>query len=167
MLNSTYQNEHESKIHRNKQKAGIVDTIFSLLLASIIVGPNCSNFIGWSFLPQSLALPKQTLQQWREWWQKSQTDQQEWALPEGDVQIQNWINYPDLAGHSTLEHLQSIAMSHLLYADDGSELSALSSTRMTVFSRYRNSTKEIAPVLRRDDPMIRSHSYAKQAASKD
>lgn len=80
--------------------------------------------------------------------------------------VQIWINNPDFVGHPKLEYLQSVVMNHFLDAGDGRGASDPSSTRVMVFSHYRDSAEEIARVLRRNDPMIRPHVFVGQASSK-
>ena len=80
--------------------------------------------------------------------------------------VQIWINNPDFVGHPKLEYLQSVVMNHFLDAGDGRGASDPSSTRVMVFSHYRDSAEEIARVLKRNDPMIRPHVFVGQASSK-
>ena len=80
--------------------------------------------------------------------------------------VQIWINSPDFVGHPKLEYLQSVVMNHFLDAGDGRGASDPSSTRVMVFSHYRDSAEEIARVLKRNDPMIRPHVFVGQASSK-
>lgn len=80
--------------------------------------------------------------------------------------VQIWINNPNFVGHPKLEYLQSVVMNHFLDAGDGRGASDPSSTRIMVFSHYRDSAEEIARVLKRNDPMIRPHVFVGQASSK-
>lgn len=80
--------------------------------------------------------------------------------------VQIWINNPDFVGHPKLEYLQSVVMNHFLDAGDGRGASDPSSTRVMVFSHFRDSAEEIARVLKRNDPMIRPHVFVGQANSK-
>ena len=80
--------------------------------------------------------------------------------------VQIWINNTDFVGHPKLEYLQSVVMNHFLDAGDGRGASDPSSTRVMVFSHYRDSAEEIARVLKRNDPMIRPHVFVGQASSK-
>ena len=80
--------------------------------------------------------------------------------------VQIWINNPDFVGHPKLEYLQSVVMNHFLDAGDGRGASDPSSTRVMIFSHYRDSAEEIARVLKRNDPMIRPHVFVGQASSK-
>ena len=80
--------------------------------------------------------------------------------------VQIWINNPHFVGHPKLEYLQSVVMNHFLDAGDGRGASDPSSTRVMVFSHYRDSAEEIARVLKRNDPMIRPHVFVGQASSK-
>lgn len=80
--------------------------------------------------------------------------------------VQIWINNPDFVGHPKLEYLQSVIMNHFLDAGDGRGASDPSSTRVMVFSHYRDSAEEIARVLKRNEPMIRPHVFVGQASSK-
>ena len=80
--------------------------------------------------------------------------------------VQIWINNPDFVGHPKLEYLQSVVMNHFLDAGDGRGATDPSSTRVMVFSHYRDSAEEIARVLKRNEPMIRPHVFVGQANSK-
>lgn len=80
--------------------------------------------------------------------------------------VQIWINNPDFVGHPKLDYLQSVVMNHFLDAGDGRGASDPSSTRVMVFSHYRDSAEEIARVLKRNEPMIRPHVFVGQASSK-
>lgn len=80
--------------------------------------------------------------------------------------VQIWINNPDFVGHPKLEYLQSVVMNHFLDAGDGRGASDPSSTRIMIFSHYRDSAEEIARVLKRNEPMIRPHVFVGQASSK-
>ncbi|MCJ1451891.1 3'-5' DNA helicase [Mycoblastus sanguinarius] len=80
--------------------------------------------------------------------------------------VQIWINNPDFVGHPKLEYLQSVVMNHFLDAGDGRGASDPSSTRIMVFSHYRDSAEEISRVLKRNEPMIRPHVFVGQANSK-
>ncbi len=80
--------------------------------------------------------------------------------------VQIWINNQDFVGHPKLEYLQSVIMNHFLDAGDGRGASDPSSTRVMVFSHYRDSAEEIARVLKRNEPMIRPHVFVGQATSK-
>ena len=80
--------------------------------------------------------------------------------------VQIWINTPDFVGHPKLDYLQSVVMNHFLDAGEGRGASDPSSTRIMVFSHYRDSAEEIARVLKRNDPMIRPHVFVGQASTK-
>lgn len=80
--------------------------------------------------------------------------------------VQSWINNPDFVGHPKLEYLQNVVMNHFLDAGNGIGASDPSSTRVMVFSHYRDSAEEIARVLKRNEPMIRPHVFVGQASSK-
>ena len=80
--------------------------------------------------------------------------------------VQIWINTPDFVGHPKLEYLQSVVMNHFLDAGEGRGASDPSSTRIMVFSHYRDSAEEIARVLKRNSPMIRPHVFVGQASTK-
>ena len=80
--------------------------------------------------------------------------------------VQIWINTPDFVGHPKLEYLQSVVMNHFLDAGEGRGASDPSSTRVMVFSHYRDSAEEIARVLKRNGPMTRPHVFVGQASTK-
>ena len=81
--------------------------------------------------------------------------------------MQIWINTPDFVGHPKLDYLQSVVMNHFLDAGEGRGASDPSSTRIMVFSHYRDSAEEIARVLKRSEPMIRPHVFVGQSSTKD
>ncbi|KAL8730783.1 MAG: hypothetical protein Q9166_003853 [cf. Caloplaca sp. 2 TL-2023] len=80
--------------------------------------------------------------------------------------VQVWINNPDFIGHPKLEYLQRVVMNHFLDAGEGRGASAPSSTRIIVFTHYRDSAEEIARVLKRNEPMVRPRVFVGQANSK-
>ncbi|KAL9130828.1 MAG: hypothetical protein Q9217_001080 [Psora testacea] len=80
--------------------------------------------------------------------------------------VQIWINTTDFVGHPKLEYLQSVVLNHFLDAGEGRGASDPSSTRIMVFSHYRDSAEEIARVLERNGPMVRPHVFVGQASTK-
>ena len=80
--------------------------------------------------------------------------------------VQLWINTPDFLGHPKLEYLQSVVMNHFLDAGEGRGPIDPSSTRIMIFSHYRDSAEEIARVLRRNEPMVRPHVFVGQSNTK-
>lgn len=80
--------------------------------------------------------------------------------------IQIWINTADFIGHPKLEYLQDVVMNHFLDAGEGRGVSAPSGTRIMVFAHYRDSAEEIARILKRNEPMVRSHVFVGQATSR-
>ena len=80
--------------------------------------------------------------------------------------VQLWINTPDFLGHPKLEYLQSVVMNHFLDAGEGRGPTDPSSTRIMIFSHYRDSAEEIARVLRRNEPMVRPHVFVGQSNTK-
>ncbi|MCJ1284907.1 3'-5' DNA helicase [Xylographa opegraphella] len=85
------------------------------------------------------------------------------------TRVGTWISDKDFIGHPKLDHLRSVVLNHFLDAGDGRGVIPgipPASTRIMVFSHYRDSAEEIARVLRRDGPMIRPHVFVGQANSK-
>ena len=81
--------------------------------------------------------------------------------------MQSWINNSGFVGHPKLEYLQSVVMNHFLDAGEGRGESDPSSTRIMVFSHYRDSAEEIARVLKRNEPMIRPSVFVGQSSTKN
>ena len=79
--------------------------------------------------------------------------------------VQIWINTPDFIGHPKLEYLQQVVLNHFLDAGEGLGASDPSSTRIMVFSHYRDSAEEIVRILSQKQPMIRPHVFVGQAVS--
>ncbi|KAL9104405.1 MAG: hypothetical protein Q9163_000663, partial [Psora crenata] len=80
--------------------------------------------------------------------------------------VRIWMRTPDFVGHPKLEYLQRVVMNHFLDAGEGRGASDQSSTRIMIFSHYRDSAEEIARVLKRDDTMIRPHVFVGQASTR-
>ncbi|KAF1989602.1 P-loop containing nucleoside triphosphate hydrolase protein [Aulographum hederae CBS 113979] len=83
------------------------------------------------------------------------------------VRLKGWISNPDFIGHPKLEYLRSVIMNHFLDAGDGKHDQAPSSTRVMVFTHWRDSAEEIVAILNRDQPMVRPHVFVGQATSKN
>jgi ATP-dependent DNA helicase MPH1 len=83
-------------------------------------------------------------------------------------QILTWINKDDFVGHPKLTFLCDTILNHFLDAGEGRlpENAAPSSTRVIVFSEYRDSAEDIVRVLNRHQPMIRASVFVGQADSK-
>jgi ATP-dependent DNA helicase MPH1 len=83
-------------------------------------------------------------------------------------QMEAWMNKEDFMGHPKLTYLCDTILNHLLDAGDGrlAEGAVPSSTRVIVFSEYRDSAQEICNVLKRHKPMIRPSVFVGQADSK-
>ena len=79
--------------------------------------------------------------------------------------VQVWINSPDFIGHPKLEYVQTVVLNHFLDAGEGRGATDPASTRIMVFSHFRDSAEHIVRVLERNSPMIRPHVFVGQAAS--
>jgi len=82
--------------------------------------------------------------------------------------IQSWINKVDFIGHPKLTYLCDTIMNHFLDAGEGrlADGAPPSSTRVIVFSEFRESAEDISRVLNRHGPMIRASVFVGQADSK-
>ncbi|KAI1976551.1 3'-5' DNA helicase [Ophidiomyces ophidiicola] len=84
--------------------------------------------------------------------------------------LRSWTNNPDFIGHPKLEYLREAILNHFLDNEGGSdqngEKSDSSSTRVMIFSHFRDSAEEIVRVLKRHQPMIRPHVFVGQANAK-
>jgi ATP-dependent DNA helicase MPH1 len=81
--------------------------------------------------------------------------------------LQTWINDDDFIGHPKMAHLQQVILNHFLNRPQGSGDPDASSTRIMVFTHYRDSAEEIVRVLNRHKPMIRAHVFVGQSSSKN
>ncbi|KLU84166.1 ATP-dependent DNA helicase MPH1 [Magnaporthiopsis poae ATCC 64411] len=72
----------------------------------------------------------------------------------------NWLKLPDFIGHPKLTHLCDTLLNHFMDAGEGS------STRVIVFSEYRDSAEEIVRVLNTHKPMVNASLFVGQADSK-
>jgi ATP-dependent DNA helicase MPH1 len=82
--------------------------------------------------------------------------------------IRLWLNKDDFVGHPKLTYLCDSILNHFLDAGEGrlSEDAPPSSTRVIVFSEFRDSAEDIARVLNRHGPMIRASVFVGQTDSK-
>ncbi|KAF6240186.1 hypothetical protein HO173_001796 [Letharia columbiana] len=145
---------------------GMVNTIFSLL-ASLSHGTELLKFHGIGpFYHKVLAFRNEIHSDGKKGGKYAKQINEAEPFQTMMSRVQIWINNPDFIGHPKLEYLQSVVMNHFLDAGDGRGASDPSSTRVMVFSHYRDSAEEIARVLKRNDPMIRPHVFVGQANSK-
>ena len=145
---------------------GMVNTIFSLL-ASLSHGIELLKFHGIGpFYHKVLAFRNELHSNGKKGGKYARQINESEPFQTMMSRVQIWINNPDFVGHPKLEYLQSVVMNHFLDAGDGRGASDPSSTRVMVFSHYRDSAEEIARVLKRNDPMIRPHIFVGQASSK-
>lgn len=145
---------------------GMVNTIFSLL-ASLSHGTELLKFHGIGpFYHKVLAFRNEIHSNGKKGSKYSNQINESEPFQTMMSRVQLWINNPDFVGHPKLEYLQSVVMNHFLDAGDGRGASDPSSTRVMVFSHYRDSAEEIARVLKRNEPMIRPHVFVGQANSK-
>ncbi|KAJ8070611.1 hypothetical protein OCU04_000984 [Sclerotinia nivalis] len=82
--------------------------------------------------------------------------------------IQGWINKEDFIGHPKLTHLCDTVLNHFLDAGAGltGDNMPPPSTRVIVFTEYRDSAEDIARVLNKHRPMIRASVFVGQSDSK-
>ncbi|TGO64236.1 hypothetical protein BCON_0008g00840 [Botryotinia convoluta] len=82
--------------------------------------------------------------------------------------IQSWINKEDFIGHPKLTHLCDTVLNHFLDAGAGltGDNMPPSSTRVIVFTEYRDSAEDIARVLNKHGPMIKASVFVGQSDSK-
>ncbi|ESZ98864.1 hypothetical protein SBOR_0722 [Sclerotinia borealis F-4128] len=82
--------------------------------------------------------------------------------------IQSWVNKEDFIGHPKLTHLCDTVLNHFLDAGAGlmGDNMPPSSTRVIVFTEYRDSAEDVARVLNRHGPMIRASVFVGQSDSK-
>ncbi|KAG0650583.1 ATP-dependent DNA helicase MPH1 [Hyphodiscus hymeniophilus] len=82
--------------------------------------------------------------------------------------IQFWLNKDDFVGHPKLTYLCDTILNHFLDAGEGrlADGAPPSSTRVIVFSEFRDSAEDIARILNKHEPMIRASVFVGQADSK-
>jgi ATP-dependent DNA helicase MPH1 len=82
--------------------------------------------------------------------------------------IEFWISKDDFVGHPKLTYLCDTVLNHFLDAGEGRlpDGAPPSSTRVIVFSEFRDSAEDIAHVLNKHGPMIRASVFVGQADSK-
>ena len=145
---------------------GMVNTIFSLL-ASLSHGIELLKFHGIGpFYHKVLAFRNELHSNEKKGGKYARQINESDPFQTMMSRVQVWINQPDFVGHPKLEYLQSVVMNHFLDAGDGRGASDPSSTRVMIFSHYRDSAEEIARVLKRNEPMLRPHVFVGQASSK-
>ena len=145
---------------------GMVNTIFSLL-ASLSHGIELLKFHGIGpFYHKVLAFRNELHNSGKKGGNNAKQINESQAFQTMMSRVQIWINKPDFVGHPKLDYLQSVVMNHFLDAGEGRGASDPSSTRVMIFSHYRDSAEEIARVLKRNEPMIRPHVFVGQANSK-
>lgn len=145
---------------------GMVNTIFSLL-ASLSHGIELLKFHGIGpFYHKVLAFRNELHSNDKKGGKYAKQINESEPFQTMMSRVQIWINKPDFVGHPKLEYVQSVVMNHFLDAGEGRGASDPSSTRIMIFSHYRDSAEEIARVLKRNEPMIRPHVFVGQASSK-
>ena len=82
------------------------------------------------------------------------------------VRLHAWTSDPDWLGHPKLEQVRSDVLQHFIDAGEG-ENGKRTSTRVEIFSKYRESVEEICRVLQRDSPIVRPHQFVGQSSSKN
>jgi ATP-dependent DNA helicase MPH1 len=80
--------------------------------------------------------------------------------------INRWSSQDNFIGHPKLTYLSDTVLNHFLDAGDGREGASSSSTRIIVFSEYRDSAEEIVRVLNTHTPLVRAAVFVGQADSK-
>ena len=145
---------------------GMVNTIFSLL-ASLSHGIELLKFHGIGpFYHKVLAFRNELHNNGKKGGNYANQINESQPFQTMMSRVQIWANKSDFVGHPKLEYLQSVVMNHFLDAGEGRGASDPSSTRVMIFSHYRDSAEEIARVLKRSEPMIRPHVFVGQANSK-
>ena len=82
--------------------------------------------------------------------------------------IQLWLSKDDFVGHPKLTYLCDTVLNHFLDAGEGrlGDGAPPSSTRIIVFSEFRDSAEDITRILNKHGPMIRASVFVGQADSK-
>jgi ATP-dependent DNA helicase MPH1 len=80
--------------------------------------------------------------------------------------LKMWTDDRNFIGHPKLEYLCQVVMDHLLDAADGRIQSSAGSTRIMVFSSFRDSAEQISKALKMTNEMIKPSVFVGQADSK-
>jgi ATP-dependent DNA helicase MPH1 len=145
--------------HANWGQKGMVMSVFGLL-ASISQGMDLLKYHGISAAYHS----------WQTFKDKGDDDQSKSKNRSAFIKNENfqkmmsymetWTRDPEFIGHPKLEYLRQVILNHLLDSTGGS-------TRIMVFSSFRDSAEEIARILRVTSPLIKPHVFVGQADSKN
>ncbi|RVX66268.1 hypothetical protein B0A52_10195 [Exophiala mesophila] len=79
--------------------------------------------------------------------------------------LRSWMADPDFVGHPKLSHLKTVVLNHFMDAANG-QSETQKSTRIMIFTHYRDSAEEIVRVLKRHQPMIKPHVFVGQSGTK-
>jgi ATP-dependent DNA helicase MPH1 len=82
------------------------------------------------------------------------------------VRLKAWTCDPEFIGHPKLEQVRAEVLNHFIEAGEGANGGQRTSTRVEIFSHYRDSVEEIVKVLSRDSPIVRPHVFVGQSAGK-
>jgi ATP-dependent DNA helicase MPH1 len=82
------------------------------------------------------------------------------------VRLKAWTQDPEFVGHPKLEQVRAEVLNHFIDAGEGVD-GKRTSTRVEIFSHYRDSVEEIVKVLSRDSPIVRPHVFVGQSAGKN
>jgi ATP-dependent DNA helicase MPH1 len=82
------------------------------------------------------------------------------------VRLKAWTQDPEFVGHPKLEQIRAEVLNHFIEAGEGID-GKRTSTRVEIFSHYRDSVEEIVKVLSRDSPIVRPHVFVGQSAGKN
>jgi ATP-dependent DNA helicase MPH1 len=82
------------------------------------------------------------------------------------VRLKAWTQDPEFVGHPKLEQVRAEVLNHFIEAGEGID-GKRTSTRVEIFSHYRDSVEEIVKVLSRDSPIVRPHVFVGQSAGKN
>jgi ATP-dependent DNA helicase MPH1 len=95
---------------------------------------------------------------------RKQVDESE-AMERMMVRLKAWHSDLDFVGHPKLEQVRAEVLQHLIDAGEGANGGERTSTRIEIFSQYRESVEEICRVLKKDAPIVRPHVFVGQSSS--
>ncbi|KIW07582.1 uncharacterized protein PV09_01535 [Verruconis gallopava] len=95
---------------------------------------------------------------------RKQIDESE-AMERMMVRLKAWHSDPEFVGHPKLEQVRAEVLQHLIDAGEGANGGERTSTRIEIFSQYRESVEEICRVLKKDAPIVRPHVFVGQSSS--
>ncbi|CBX95341.1 hypothetical protein IAQ61_004161 [Plenodomus lingam] len=156
----------EAGRHANQGVKSIVHAVFAIL-SSISQGMELLKYHGIGPFHVKMKDFQNESQKSKSKYRKQILDSDAWKKLMS--RLQGWMTDDNFVGHPKMEYLQEAILEHFANAEDGHNANGASSsqTRVMVFANFRDSTDEIARILKRHEPMIRPRVFVGQAAGKN